>query len=89
MTSPGETARDYQAGPQDNQNMPELNRDRAGARPEGDPQPPAQAASGYRALPPWAAPQRGRAWPAGMMLRHPSPSRCPRPASLGQPSQRR
>jgi len=47
MTSPTETARDHQAGPQDDQNMLELNRDPAGAIPEGDPQPPALAASGY------------------------------------------
>jgi len=41
-----------------------------------------------RALPPWAAPQRRRIWPAGMMLRHPSPPLRPRPPSLGQPPQR-
>ena len=47
MTPLGETARDHQAGPEDDQNMPELNWDAAGARPEGDPQSPAPAASGY------------------------------------------
>ena len=47
MTPLGETARDHQAGPEDDRNMPELNWDPAGARPDGDPQPPAPATSGY------------------------------------------
>jgi hypothetical protein len=47
MTSPSETARDYRAGPEDDQNMPELNWDPAGARLEGDPRSPAPATSGY------------------------------------------
>jgi hypothetical protein len=47
MTSPSETASDHQAVPEDNQNMPEPSWDPAGAIPEGDPQSPAPAASGY------------------------------------------
>ena len=47
MTSPSETASDPQAVPEDNQNMPEPSWDPAGAIPEGDPQSPAPAASGY------------------------------------------
>jgi hypothetical protein len=47
MTSPSETARAHQAGPADDQNMPEPSWDPAGARPEGDPQSPAPAASGH------------------------------------------
>jgi hypothetical protein len=47
MTSPGETASDPQAVPEDNQNMPGPNWDPAGAIPEGDPRSPAPAASGY------------------------------------------
>jgi hypothetical protein len=47
MTSPSETARDHRAGPADDQNMPEPSWDPADARPEGDPQSPAPAASGY------------------------------------------
>jgi len=52
MISPGETARDYQAGPEDDQNMPGLNWDPAGAMPEGDPQLPAPAASAYPGVTP-------------------------------------
>jgi hypothetical protein len=40
-----------------------------------------QLRPGIRALPPWAAPQRSRARPAGMMQRHPSPP--PNEASSG------
>ena len=47
MTSPSETARDHQAVPEDNQNMPGPSWDPAAAIPEGDPQSPAPAASGY------------------------------------------
>ena len=47
MTSPSETASDPQAVPEDNQNMPGPSWDPAGAIPEGDPQSPAPAASGY------------------------------------------
>jgi len=47
MTSPSETAMDYQAVPEDSQNMPEPSWDPAGAIPEGDPQSAAPAASGY------------------------------------------
>jgi hypothetical protein len=47
MTSPSETARDYQAVPEDNQNRPEPSWDPAGAPPAGDPQSAAPAASGY------------------------------------------
>lgn len=47
MTSPGETARAHQAGPADDQNMPEPGRDPADTIPEGDPRAPAPAASGY------------------------------------------
>jgi len=52
MTSPGETARDYRAGLEDDQNMPGLNWDPAGAMPEGDPQLPAPAASAYPGVTP-------------------------------------
>jgi hypothetical protein len=47
MTSPSETARAPQAGPEDDQNMAELNRGPARTIPEGDSQSPAPAASGY------------------------------------------
>jgi hypothetical protein len=57
MTSPSETAHAHQAGPADDQNMPELSRDPASTIPEGDPRSPAPAASGYPGAEPGSAPQ--------------------------------
>jgi hypothetical protein len=46
MTSPGETAMDYQMVPENGQDAPERTPDPAGAILAADPRPPAPAASG-------------------------------------------
>jgi len=68
MTSPRETAGAHQAA----RLITGYARTQLGSGPyipEDDPPSPVRVRPGIRALPPWAAPQRSRAWPAGMMLR--------------------
>jgi hypothetical protein len=84
MTSPGETAMDYQMVPEDGQGVPERTPDPAGAILAGDPRSPVPAASRYTDATVSGSAAGNRAPPARLTLRDPWPSRR-RARSRGQP----